>query len=117
MNLRKWILGLLAMFAVQTLHADLVTLIEAIELSPENIILPGTVNGTVTFLPCVGECEEDHKRARLTAETQFFVDDKAVKYGVFRQGLVAMRHNKDSYALISVDIKQNSITSIRINNG
>jgi hypothetical protein len=115
MKLRKLTLGLIAMFAVQTLYADLVTLVEAVELSPSHIILPGTVNGTVTFLPCVGECEEDHQRARLTAETQFFVDDKAVKYDAFRQGLAALRGNKDSYALISVDVKQNTITSIRIN--
>ncbi|HNP37140.1 MAG TPA: hypothetical protein PKK10_14915 [Woeseiaceae bacterium] len=115
MNFRKLTLTLLATLFMQPLYADLVTLIEAIELSPSNIILPGSLNGTVTFLPCVDECDEDHQRARLTANTKFFVDEKAVKFDVFRQQLMLKRQNKDSYALVSVDTKQNTITSIHIN--
>lgn len=94
--------------------AELVTLVEAIELSPSNIILPSSVNGTVTFLPCAGKCEEEHRRARLTPNTKFTVDGKSVKFDVFRQGLANLSFNDASYALISVDMQSLTITSIQI---
>ncbi len=94
--------------------AELVTLVEAIELSPSNIILPSSLNGTVTFLPCAGECEDEHRRARLTPDTRFSVDGKRVKFDVFRQNLAALSHDDENYALISVDMQSLTITSIDI---
>tara|TARA_R110002049_G_scaffold60567_4_gene162521 strand:+ start:646 stop:996 length:351 start_codon:yes stop_codon:yes gene_type:complete len=95
--------------------AQLLTLIDAIELAPANIILPGTQNGMVTYKPCVDECDEVHERARLTEDTEFYVDDTRVKYDAFKQGISVLKNNPDSYALISVDTKLKTITSIRIN--
>jgi|GEM_PF-1297686 len=94
--------------------ADLVTLVDAVELSPSNIILPNSTNGTVTFLPCAGECEKDHRRARLTPDTKFTVDGKSVKFDVFRQNLANLSRDDESYALISVDMQSLTITSIDI---
>ena len=94
--------------------AELKTLVDAIELSPSNIILPSSVNGTVTFLPCAGECEKEHRRARLTPDTRFTVDGKSVKFDVFRQNLAILSSDDESYALISVDMESLTITSINI---
>ena len=115
MAFRNGYLALVATaLALPASAAELVTLVEAIELSPSNIILPSSVNGTVTFLPCAGECEKDHRRARLTPNTTFIVDGKGVKFDVFRQGLANLSLDDASYALISVDTRSLTITSIQI---
>ena len=115
MKICKLTIGALALLALTPAGAELVTLVDAIELSPSNIILPGSLNGTVTFRPCVGECEEEHRRARLTPATEFFVDERKVKFDVFQNSMALLRGNEDAYALISVDMQTLTVTSIRIN--
>ena len=107
MTIRK---TLIAIFLL--LGAPAFALIDAVELSPDNIILPATTNGTMTFQPCVGECDEDHKRARLTANTRFVVNGRAVKFDEFRRGHAALRRSEDSYALVSYETATNTATSI-----
>lgn len=91
---------------------ELVTLVEATETSPSNVILPGSTNGMMTFRPCADECDEDYERARLTAETRFIVDGSAVKFEDFRRVFAAVRQEEDALALISVDTKLSTVTSI-----
>lgn len=100
--------------AMQPAIAQIVTEVDAIELSPSNIIMPGSLNGMVTFRSCGDGCDEDYSRARLTAETRFYVDGRTVKFDDFRQDFANIKHRKNSYALLSVEIKTNTITSIRI---
>lgn len=100
--------------AMQPAVSQIVTEVEAIELSPANIILPGSQNGMVTFRSCDDNCKEDYERARLTAETRFYVDNRAVKFEDFRQDFGNIKQRKKSYALLSVDVKTKTITSIRI---
>ncbi len=116
MNIRKLATGALALLALTPAAAQLVTLVDAVELSPSNMILPGSLNGTVTFKPCSGECDAEHRRARLTPETQFFVDERNVKFDVFQDSIALLRSDEDAYALISVDMESLTVTSIRINN-
>jgi hypothetical protein len=115
MKIRKLTIGVLALLALTPAGAELVTLVDAVELSPSNIILPGSLNGAVTFRPCVGECEEEHRRARLTPTTEFFVDERKVKFDVFQDSIALLRGNEKAYALISVDMQSLTVTSIRIN--
>ena len=115
-------LALLATLALGTgaalaAPAQLVTQIEAIELSPSGIILPGSVNGMVTFRICKAtdaDCDKEFSRARLTPETRFIVGEKAVRFDDFRQDFANIRSRKNGYALVSVDKKSNTITSIQI---
>ena len=106
----------LALLITQSAFADrvIVTEVEAVELSPSNIILPGSVNGMMTYRPCAGECEVEYERARLTETTSFVVNGAAVKWEDFRVDFTTMRSADDSYALVSVDLKTNTVTSIRI---
>jgi hypothetical protein len=97
------------------LSAPVFALVDAVEISPDNIILPATINGWMTFKPCVGECDAEHKRARLTAGTKFLVDSRAVKLDEFRRGLAALRRSDDSYGLVSYDTETNTVTRIEIN--
>jgi hypothetical protein len=109
MTIRKTLIATLVL-----LGAPAFALIDAIELTPDNMILPATTNGMMTFQPCVGECDKDHKRARLTANTKFVVDGRAVKFEEFRRGHAAMRRSKDSYALVSYETETNTVTTIEI---
>lgn len=122
MNTRRLAIRRLALAAAATLMvgatlpaaAQLVTLVDAVELSPRNIILPGSVNGMVTFRTCDDGCDEEYSRARLTPETRFYVGEQAVRFDDFRQDFAVIRTSKSSYALINVDIKTRTITSIQI---
>lgn len=94
--------------------AQIVTLIDAIEVSPENIILPATTNGMMTFLPCADECDKDYKRVRLTAGTTFSVNGKAVKFDEFRREFAIIKRAETSYALVSYETGTNIVISIQL---
>lgn len=121
-NLKIRALALAATFALlvgasQAAPLEMVTLVDSVELSPAHIILPGSVNGMVTYRACgAGDaaCDEEYSRARLTPETRFYVGDKAVKFEDFQSGFAAVRSKRNGYALLSVDTKNKVITSIRI---
>lgn len=115
MDIRRLTFGLVALLAVVPAGAEFSTLVEAIELTPSNIILPGSINGTVTFKPCAGECDKEHRRARLTPETEFYVGNRKVRFDVFQDSMSVLRGSDDAYALISVDLEKQTITSIRVN--
>ncbi|MDJ0939075.1 MAG: hypothetical protein QNJ00_04880 [Woeseiaceae bacterium] len=116
MNIRtlKLAAAALAITATGIASAQIRTLVEAVELSPANIIMPGSLNGMVTFRPCADECDEDYERARLTPDTQFVVDGSRVKFEDFSKGFAVIRQAKDGYALISVDTQTKTITRIEI---
>ena len=117
MKIRKWIaLGLVGLALSQPALAEktLKTLIAAIELSPSNIIMPQTTNGTMTYKPCFDDCDAEYERARLTADTRYSIEGNAVKFEDFRQEFSAIRSVDESYALVSVDTENNTVTSIDI---
>ena len=93
---------------------ELVTLVEATELSPANIILPASINGMMTFRPCSDDCDEDYERARLTAATQFTVNGSRVKFEDFQKAFAVLKRADDAYALVSVDLKESTVASIEI---
>ena len=122
MNFRKLKIRKLAIAAaaaliigvMQPAMSQIVTKVAAHELSPANIILPGSVSGMVTFRACDDGCDEDYSRARLTADTRFYVDGRTVKFDDFRQDFAVIKQRRNSYALLSVDVETNTITSILI---
>ena len=94
--------------------AQLVTLVKATELTPSNIIFPQTTNGMMTFKSCAEECDKEYERARLTADTQYTVNGRGVKFEDFKRDLANFRSSRDSYALVSVDTKTKTVVSIQI---
>jgi hypothetical protein len=113
MKIRKSLV-VLALAFCQPAIADyeLVTLINAVETSPANIILPATVNGMMTYRPCAEECESDYERARLTADTTFTVEGRRMKYEDFTKVFNSIKQRETSYALVSVETKSKTVTSI-----
>jgi len=115
MKHRKHLIAIAAALVVApAAFAQMVTLVRAVELSPSNIIMPASVNGMVTFRPCAGECDTDYDRARLTSETQFFLDGKQVRFADFSRDFSSVRKSGDAYALISVDTKTRTVKRIEI---
>ena len=113
MTVRK-ILIVAALLVCQPVFGQIVTLIDAVEVSSNNIIVPSTINGTVTFRPCSGECEKDYKRARLTVDTKFSLNGRAVKFDEFRRGFAARQHSDKSFAMVAYNTKTNTITELAL---
>lgn len=97
-------------------HAEkqLVTLVNAIELSPSNMIIPQSTNGLVTYQPCAEQCDAEHERARLTAETSYKINGRAVKFEDFRKEFPIFKADDSAYALLSVETKSRTITSVEL---
>lgn len=98
----------------QLAFAQIVTKINAVEVSPANIILPGDTDGMMTFRPCDDQCKEDYIRVRLSADSKFSVDGKAVRFADFRREFATIKRIDSSYALVAYETETNTVTSIQI---
>ena len=112
-NIRKLIIAI-ALVVSMPAAAQLVTLVNAIETSPANIILPASTSGMVTFRPCADECDEDYKRVKLSSRTTFSVNGKTVKFDEFRRNFATIKRAETSYALVSYDTDTNTVISIQL---
>lgn len=99
---------------IATAEHRMVTLIDAVETEPSDMILPATTGGMMTYRACSKGCEREFERARLTAETRFSVAGKPVKFEDFQRVFTEIKRKKTSYALVSVDTKTKTVTSIDI---
>ncbi len=100
-----------------TATAQGVIVIDAVEMSPGNIILPGTANGMMTFRPCAGACEEPYERVQVTPETQFTVNGKRVKYEDFRREFAVIKAHPKGYALVRYETKTRTLRNLDIATG
>ncbi|MDJ0712273.1 MAG: hypothetical protein QNJ14_17930 [Woeseiaceae bacterium] len=102
------------LLVAQPALAQIVTKIAAVEASPANLILPGGTDGMVTFRPCDGDCDADYIRVRLSADTRFTVNGKALRFADFRREFATIKRNAESYALVTYETQTNTVTSIQI---
>ena len=93
---------------------EAVTLVNAVEAASGNIILPASVNGMVTYRPCAEKCDKPYERARLTSNTNFVVEGKAVKFEDFKRAHAKIKNVADSGAFISVDVARITVTRIEL---
>ena len=105
---------LLAVLAMQPAAGQIETLINAVELSPSNIILPQSENGMMTFRPCAGECEREYERVQMTPGAKFSINGKGVKWETFKKEFPALRSRDGAYALVSYDTKNRMLVSLEI---
>lgn len=113
MNIRKLIIAIVLVVSMPA-AAQMVTLINAIETSPANIILPANTSGMVTFRPCADECDKDYKRVRLSPGTKFSVNGKTVKFEEFRRNFAIIKRAATSYALVTYEVDTNRLISIHL---
>ena len=93
---------------------ETVVLVNAVEAAAANVILPASVNGMVSYRPCAEKCDEKFERARLTSDTSFIVQGKAVKYEDFKAAHADFKNFAESGAFISVDVARITVTSIEL---
>lgn len=105
---------MLALMLAQPVIAQNRTVVAAIEMSPSNIILPGSAVGTMTFKPCADECKAEYKRARLTEDTKYTVNGKAVKFDDFRREFATIKLDSRSYALVRYATTTKTVRNIDI---
>lgn len=103
-----------ALLLSQSVFAQIETIVDAVEASPANIILPAGTDGMMTFRPCGGECDRDYIRVRLSADTRFTVDGRAVKYADFRREFAIVKGNALSLALVTYETGTKTVTSIQL---
>ena len=113
MTVRVLVITAILMFS-QSATAQIVTKVNAVEMSPANIILPGSIDGMMTFRPCDGDCEADYIRVRLSADSKFSVNGKNVRFADFRREFATIKRDRESYALVSYETETNTVTSIQI---
>jgi len=90
------------------------TEVQAVELTPANIILPATTSGMVSFRPCDSDCTEDYVRVQLTPATTFAIDGKRLKYEEFRRSFASAKRSPKAYALINYDVETQAATNIEV---
>ncbi len=106
----------LALWRPALADLEIVTINNAVELAPSNIIMPSAMTGMVSYRPCDGDCDKPYERARLTEGTTFTVNGKAVEFEEFRKSFAVIRGAEDSYALLSYDTKTRTVTSLAVAN-
>jgi len=95
--------------------AQVVTQVRAIEVSTSNINVPTSPNGRLTYRNCDSrDCEADYESARLTPATLYQVNDELTDFAGFRQAFFNLPRGRDHYALVSVDLNANTVTSVHI---
>lgn len=115
MNILKTFIAASILLALPA-FAEFVQVVEAVETSPKSLVLPSSVNGSLGFsAECSGTCQDAKKRARLTDETTFFIDDQPVKFSEFRTRYAALKLGDNSFALVNYDLKTNTVTRVKVN--
>lgn len=115
MNIFKTLIAAALLLAAPA-FAQFLQVENAVETSPDSLVLPASVNGSMGFkAECAGECKDAYQRSRLTSETTFFIDDKAVRFDEFRKRYAALKLDDDSYALVNYNVKTNTVTRVKVN--
>ena len=111
MSLRSyWILPLAASLCTAA-FADFRTLVEAKETSTAYMNVPTTENSRLTFEAC-DEC--DYISVRLTPETLFYVRGELMTFAEFRAEFNKLPRSTEDYALVSYEVKTNTVKSVRV---
>lgn len=94
--------------------ADIVTVIDAVETSAANVIVPTSLNGRLTFKPCAEACDAKFISVRLTPETQFVFRGQQLTFADFRRQFYGLQRSSHDYTLVSYDTDKRTVTSVRL---
>ena len=116
MKIHKTLIAALLLTAAPAL-AEFVLVVDAVETQANSLVLPSSVNGSMEFKGLCGrdDCAHANKRARLTASTTFFIDDKAVRFDDFKERYATLKLGKDSFALVAYNLQKNTVTRVMVN--
>ncbi len=107
---------LLTLTAAANAQFTFVKEVDAVELSPSNIILPATASGMMSFRDCDGteSCDAPYIRVQLAPETTFSFNGQRMRFDDFRRTFSTTRMSGTSYALVSYNVKTNIATNVEV---
>lgn len=90
--------------------------VDAVELSPSNIILPATASGMMSFRDCdgSGSCDSPYVRVQLSPATTFTFNGEKMKFDEFRRLFASTRMSATSGALVNYNVKTNIVTNVEV---
>lgn len=110
--LRTLIIALsLAVISVAA-YADMRTVARAYEVGISDFRAPGTANGTLAMRAC-SDC--DFQTLRVTAATQYKVNNASVALGEFRDALQQSPSSDKSIVIVKHDIDKDVVTAVSVN--
>lgn len=81
------------------------------EVSIFSVRMPVSESGTIS----IRECEDcDYHSLRVTPDTQYLINDKALKLDKFRQALAEMRQRGDTTVNVKRDDTSNTVVNVRV---
>lgn len=81
------------------------------EVSIFSVRMPVSESGTIS----IQECEDcDYHSLRVTPDTQYLINDKALKLDKFRQALTEMRQRGDRTVNVKRDDASNTVVNVRV---
>ncbi len=110
MNLRLWISALLLALALPA-AAQFRTVQVAHEVALADLRLPHSPAGTIGFKPC-GECE--YQTERVSADTRWTLDGRAVSLIDFRKGLARVTERDNVWVTVLYHIEENRVTEVSV---
>ena len=110
MKLRTLITALLLLAAGHAV-ADFKTVIEAHEVPLDQFIAPVSSSGMLSFRTCT-DC--DLVSARLTPNTKYYVDRKAVELREFRRAFFSLRNRNAASLTVLEHLETDTITAVKL---
>ena len=84
---------------------------QAYEVALSQIRLPRNTNGTIAFREC-NECE--FKTKRVSAQTSYLLDGRAVKLEKFRSAMKRVQDRENEAVTILYHLKENRVTTVSV---
>jgi len=91
--------------------AQFTTVKLAHEVALSTVRLPQSASGTIAFKPC-GDC--DFQTTRVTGETQYLVNERALTLVKFRQAVARLENSDEKYITVIHHIERDFITEVSI---
>ena len=110
MKIKLFLAALLLSLALPA-AADFEVVTLAHEIALSNFRAPETQNGGLAFRACA-ECE--NVSVRVTSNTQYVVNDKAVKLEKFKQALRQVRNRDEVLVIVVQHLESDTIVSVLV---
>ncbi len=91
--------------------ADFRTITEAYEVALNDLRLPGSENGTLTFTQC-SDCEA--QTLRVTSKTRYVINDRDFALAEFKEQLKRARKRKDQSVSVLHHLESNTIKAVKV---
>ena len=110
MHIRKTLIVIILCLSLPVV-ADFKTVSLAHEISLSNFSAPASENAAAIFKEC-DEC--DAMRVRVTANTRYLVNGKAVTLKEFRKSILGVRRREDELVIVLHHLESDTIEQISV---